>query len=207
MPIGGSLGADIAIGNYGFLKWNNSALLSSMGQISGTIFRLETPQGLQFKTNFYGSNFTADGNPQIVLSPQTSTKQSIGFGVDYAGYYRAIGTTAALIERNLGKLLLSSNVGLAGGYGGITPNYQICIDGTNNNVAIGKGNTAGDASAKLEVASTTQGFLPPRMTAKQASAIASPAKSLIVYVTDTNGTFTSAGIWIYTTSWKLILAE
>jgi hypothetical protein len=45
------------------------------------------------------------------------------------------------------------------------------------------------------------------MTATQASAIASPAKSLIVYVTDTNGTFTSAGIWIYTTSWKLILAE
>lgn len=73
-----------------------------------------------------------------------------------------------------------------------------------NNVGIG---SAPSASAKLELSSTTQGFLPPRMTASQASAIASPAKSLIVYVTDTNGTFTSAGIWIYTTSWKLILAE
>ena len=43
--------------------------------------------------------------------------------------------------------------------------------------------------------------------ATQASAISSPAKALMVYVTDTNGTFTSAGLWIYTTSWKLIIAE
>ena len=72
---------------------------------------------------------------------------------------------------------------------------------------VGIGTLTPVASAKLELSSTTQGFLPPRMTATQASAIVSPAKSLIVYVTDTNGTFTSAGIWIYTTSWKLILAE
>ena len=78
---------------------------------------------------------------------------------------------------------------------------------SNDNINVGIGVATPNASAKLEVVSTTQGFLPPRMTATQASAIASPAKSLIVYVTDTNGTFTSAGIWIFTTSWKLILAE
>ena len=53
------------------------------------------------------------------------------------------------------------------------------------------------ASAALEVTSTTQGFLPPRMTATQASAISSPAEGLMVYVTDTNGTFTSKGWWGY----------
>ena len=59
-------------------------------------------------------------------------------------------------------------------------------------------NTTTDvASAKVVIASTTQGFLPPRMTAAQASAISSPAEGLLVYVTDTNGTFTAKGWWGY----------
>lgn len=51
------------------------------------------------------------------------------------------------------------------------------------------------ASAALDITSTTTGFLPPRMTATQASAISSPAEGLLVYVTDTNGTFTAKGWW------------
>lgn len=59
-------------------------------------------------------------------------------------------------------------------------------------------NTTTDVpSAKVTIASTTQGFLPPRMTATQASAISSPAEGLLVYVTDTNGTFTAKGWWGY----------
>lgn len=54
-----------------------------------------------------------------------------------------------------------------------------------------------DASAILEAASTTKGFLPPRMTATQGSAISSPAEGLMIYVTDTNGTFTAKGWWGY----------
>jgi hypothetical protein len=42
-----------------------------------------------------------------------------------------------------------------------------------------------DSSAKLEVKSTTQGFLPPRMTTTQRDAI-EPATGLIVYDTTTN---------------------
>lgn len=49
----------------------------------------------------------------------------------------------------------------------------------------------------LELSSTTKGFLPPRMTATQASAISSPSEGLMVYVTDTNGTFTAKGWWGY----------
>jgi hypothetical protein len=41
-----------------------------------------------------------------------------------------------------------------------------------------------NASAQLEIASTTKGFLPPRMTTTQRTAIASPATGLIVYQTD-----------------------
>lgn len=55
--------------------------------------------------------------------------------------------------------------------------------------------TAPVASAQVEVTSTTKGFLPPRMTAAQGSAIASPADGLIIYVNSTDATFTSVGIW------------
>jgi uncharacterized protein (TIGR02145 family) len=40
------------------------------------------------------------------------------------------------------------------------------------------------ASALVEVQSTTQGFLPPRMTASQMSSIANPAEGLVVYCTN-----------------------
>ncbi len=53
------------------------------------------------------------------------------------------------------------------------------------------------ASAKLQITSTTQGFLPPVMTATQGSAISSPAEGLMIYVTNTNGTFTAKGWWGY----------
>jgi hypothetical protein len=47
-------------------------------------------------------------------------------------------------------------------------------------------NTAPDKSAILEVSSTTQGFLPPRMTNAQFNAITSPAEGLVVYCLDCN---------------------
>lgn len=43
-----------------------------------------------------------------------------------------------------------------------------------------------DASAKVQIDSTTKGFLPPRMTTAQRSAIGSPAQGLMVYNTDKN---------------------
>lgn len=48
------------------------------------------------------------------------------------------------------------------------------------------GGSTPDASAKLQVDSTTQGFLPPRMTGEQIDAIESPASGLIIYNTTTN---------------------
>jgi hypothetical protein len=54
------------------------------------------------------------------------------------------------------------------------------------------------SSAQLQVNSTTKGFLPPRMTSAQRTAISSPATGLIVYQTD--GT---EGLWVYTsTGWR-----
>jgi len=61
------------------------------------------------------------------------------------------------------------------------------------------------ASAALQVTSTTQGFLPPVMTATQGSAISSPAEGLIIYVTNTNGTFLIKGWYGWNgTTWQLL---
>jgi len=55
-----------------------------------------------------------------------------------------------------------------------------------------------NASAQLEVASTTKGFLPPRMTEAQKNTITSPAAGLIIYQTDgTTGLYYFDG-----TAWK-----
>ena len=52
-------------------------------------------------------------------------------------------------------------------------------------VGIGVSTATMDASAQLEVASTTKGFLPPRLTQIQIDAIISPAAGLVVYNTTT----------------------
>ncbi len=73
---------------------------------------------------------------------------------------------------------------------GGTNNYAIITEGGSS----GFGTIAPDASALVDLVSTTQGFKIMKMTATQASAI-TKTDALIVYVTDTNGTFTSLGFW------------
>lgn len=68
-------------------------------------------------------------------------------------------------------------------------------------ISVGIGTSSPAATAKLDVASTTQGFLPPRMTSAQRAAITSPAAGLVVYQTDGN-----EGLWLYTVAngWKAL---
>lgn len=54
-----------------------------------------------------------------------------------------------------------------------------------------------DASAMLDVKSTTKGFLAPRMTLAQRDAIAAPATGLIIYQTDG-----VTGFYFYNAGWK-----
>jgi hypothetical protein len=62
--------------------------------------------------------------------------------------------------------------------------------------SVGIGTSSPNASAQLDVSSTSKGFLPPRMTAMQRKAIASPANGLVVFDTDANQLYVYDGtVW------------
>ncbi len=66
--------------------------------------------------------------------------------------------------------------------------------------AAGIGTTAPNASSLLEIKSTTKGLLMPRMTITQRNAIASPAKGLLIYQTNS-----TPGFYYYSgTAWKAV---
>lgn len=70
---------------------------------------------------------------------------------------------------------------------------ELNILGTTN---IGTGTSVSDAA--LQVASTTQGFLPPRMTEAERDLITSPTEGLVVYVTDVAKlSISQNGVWEY----------
>jgi hypothetical protein len=69
------------------------------------------------------------------------------------------------------------------------------------NVGIGTGLTLPNSKAVLELASTTKGFLPPRMTTAQRDAITSVPAGLMIYNTSTNKlNFYNGSAWEAVTS-------
>ena len=68
---------------------------------------------------------------------------------------------------------------------------------------VGVGTSSPAASSILDITATDKGFLPPRMTAAQRTAISTPATGLIVYQTDgTSGLYIYSGsAWIPQASW------
>ena len=112
-----------------------------------------------------------------------------------AGTYEPFNTTAIVqLQRQSGKLNFIAATGLAGPY---TPSsYTIMTmqggaSGAAGNVGIGT--TSPSASAKLEVSSTTMGFLTARWTNAQMAAISSPATGLSGYNTDAQMNLTYNG--------------
>ena len=95
----------------------------------------------------------------------------------------------------------SNNFAFYGNLAAATGRWNLFMNGTANNYLAGNlsiGSTSLNASAALQVVSTTQGFLPPVMSGSQAEAISTPATGLMVYANNGNGTtITSTGWWGY----------
>ena len=135
---------------------------------------------------------STNGASTLTLDAGTGT---IGIGVSASARTINIGTGAAVQTINIGT-------GAAG--------HVITIGSTTDPAEIrlrcsrGVGiNTAGtpDASALLELVSTTRGLLLPRMTTGERDAIAGPASGLLIYNTSTNKlNFRAAAAWEAVTS-------
>ena len=116
-------------------------------------------------------------------------------------------TTALLVENSAGADILKVNdAGQISTTGSMTAGYfaagnsivgsayarvattklYASASGAGINVQANATSAQPDASAILQADSTTQGFLPPRMTTGEKNAIASPAAGLMVYDTDAN---------------------
>ncbi len=161
---------------------------------------------------------TTSGNVLI------NTTTDAGFKLDVNGTARVTGIatfgTGTAVTRIQGNLIYLSNgdatldssalISYASGFKvGTIPGFVFHLVSGNNPVASilnGRGMQISDgtsstpnASSVLDLVSTTKGFLPPRMTAAQRTAIASPAVGLMVYQTD--GT---EGLYIFrSTGWAL----
>mgnify|MGYP001602938948 CR=1 FL=1 len=93
-------------------------------------------------------------------------------------------------------LISSANgSGVAGGLRFYNGAYRAIITSTGS---FGLGVNEPDASAKVDITSTTQGILPPRMTSTQRDAISSPAAGLLIYNTTLNK------LNVFTTVWETI---
>ncbi|NDB36338.1 MAG: hypothetical protein EB023_13595, partial [Flavobacteriia bacterium] len=107
-------------------------------------------------------------------------------GVSLVGAQGATGATGLTGPQGPSGFLTSGSVA------GNTPYWngsQWVVNGTNfynNGFNLGIGTTSPHASALTDMTSTTQGFLPPRMSTVQRNAIASPALGLVIFNTTTN---------------------
>ena len=146
--------------------------------------------------------FNASNNPNYfdgLLVFNTATGIA-GIGADsvFPGYYYYRNTTTTangghwLSLRGINGATGATGLLSSGTAAGNTPYWDgtnWILNGTNfynNGSNIGVGTTTPNASAKLEVNSTVQGFLPPRMTTTQRDAIVSPATGLVIFNTTTN---------------------
>ena len=112
----------------------------------------------------------------------------------YASSQSTIGATST-VTNQYGFYVFNSLIGATNNYGFFgniasgTNRWNLYMAGTAANYLAGKlliGSTTDVASASVAITSTTQGFLPPRMTTTQKNAIGTPAAGLMVYDTTLN---------------------
>ena len=106
-------------------------------------------------------------------------KVGSNLNVDASGVLTANINAGTLTGTTLASNVVNSSLTSVGTLNSATVNGKVIVGAS----------SAASASAVLEVSSTTQGFLPPRMTYAQKTAIVSPPQGLMIYCTNcgTNG--------------------
>jgi uncharacterized protein (TIGR02145 family) len=156
-------------------------LISTAGNAGISLFKGGTSK-LKFHADFTTENVGIGGNAapvsRVHMNNTDGTTMDVRLTNNTTGHtssdgleLRTTGNTARLINQENAGLLLGTN-----------NTDRLSITGSGN---VGIGITSPHASALTELSSTTQGFLPPRMTDAQRVLIASPADGLIIFNTTT----------------------
>jgi hypothetical protein len=178
-----------------------------LGSTSTTTIALSTTAGAKDIINFYydgtncywnvgqGFGTAATAATTNLASSVTGTLPVANGGTGAAtltGYVKGAGTATMTASATIPVADISGTLPVAnGGTGSANQNFvdlttAQAVAGTksfSSSMAVGTA-VAPVSSAVMEVSSTTQGFLPPRMTGAQRNLIASPATGLMVYCTN-----------------------
>jgi len=146
-----------------------------------------------------GIGLDAPLQPLHVYSNNNNSDPSVLIENDDAGGACAIGFLSGTSDNyTVGVAKVGTNFRICKNTNTNNSNSIVDIDRDYDNMGIGTNGSA-DASAVLELSSTSQGFLLPRMTDIERDAIASPAIGLIIYNT------TSSKLNFYTgANWRAI---
>lgn len=193
----------------GYIQVNNMSLTASgvagVGNTNTTITG-GTGQGSYLALQSYAQiraesstiRFAPNGSsqPTILFSNDGSNSSTIYGSVNntggakklilYGGDYNSGGISTEPI-----------NVYIAGGTETNSATYGkvfLAHDGTAAKGNVGVGTNAPNASALVDMTSTTQGMLPPRMTSTQRDAISSPPDGLQIFCTDCTADDASTGV-------------
>ena len=128
------------------------------------------------------------GTAFTILQMFSDNNTYLDGGNDILFRVNAGATTAMRLKSATGNVLINTTTDAG---------FKLDVNGTarvQNKLSVG---TPTQATAVMEITSTTQGFLPPRMTTTQKNAIASPATGLMVYDTTLNViTYYNGTTWI-----------
>lgn len=206
----GTAGNNVAIGSRSMQTktagiGNTAVGMLSLSESGGTAGNDNTAIGYQALRNNGGNRNTSVGYQSMRFNLTGANNTTIG----WQGLYNTTGSRNVGIGYLSGYLITtgSNNVVIGGSSGSsinTLSNYMLFADGVGNERfrvddggRMGIGATSINPSAKVQIDSTTQGFLPPRMTGAQVLLIASPAEGLMVYATSASGAITSKGWWGY----------
>lgn len=134
------------------------------------------------------AGITAQASRGTLDTPAATRSDDILFNLLCDGYGVGGFTTAAIIRSRATQNWTATAHGANIGFwttpnDSVSPIERMKIDHNGN---VGINTTSPATTARLEIASTTQGFLPPRMTTTQRNAITSPAEGLQIYNTTTH---------------------
>lgn len=189
-------------GNVGIGTTSPASLLHVNGNVTiGNVGSTSPSEPLMVKTAtafYFPAIKVEDYNTEQGLYMQTiiGLNAGVGTGRYYnSGAWRSDVTNPTNIRFDGGIIRFYAQSGVTAD-ADYTPSERMCITSTGN---VGIGTNSPNTSAKLDVSSTTQGFLPPRMTTTQKNAITTPAAGLMVFDT------TLAKLCVYSgTAWETI---